>query len=154
MNNNSVLKISRFISIAIMVLGAVFIILIGVKGDAAMEEPSAQNSILSPFFYLAYIVLGLTALLSIGFPIVYALQNPKQAMIGLVVILVFASLFGISWLIASDAVEGKMIEKAVEEELITPGGIRRVGMGLISTYILIAGAVVVTIYSGVSKIFK
>jgi steroid 5-alpha reductase family enzyme len=155
MNNTSIFKISRIISIAFMFLGALFIFLVWYKGDETMKTSiEAQDGILNPFFYLAYFILGLTALLALVFPIAYSFSNPKQAVRGLIVVGLFVALFGLSYLLASDAISSDMIAKAVEEERISTGGIRRVGAGLIATYILIGAAVIVTVVSGFSKLFK
>lgn len=155
MNNTTIFKISRIVSIVFMSLGALFILLVFYKGDETIKNNiDVQNGILDPFFYLAYIILGITVLMAVAFPVAYSLTNPKQAVRGLLVLGLFVVLFGVSYLLASDTVSSDMIAKAVEEDRISLGGIRRVGAGLIATYILIAAAVIVTIVSSFTKFSK
>lgn len=154
MNNNMILKVSRIVSIVFMAIGALFIILVLAKGDTAMHEVSAQDSILNPFFIFSYVILGLAAVLAIVFPIAYAISNPKMAIRGAIVVALFVVLFGISYFVASDTVSTTQIAKAVEEGRINASGIRLVGAGLIATYILTAAAIITLVYASISKLFK
>ncbi len=155
MNNDLIIKISKIVSILFMVVGAIFIVLIMYNGDDKLKSNiEVQAKILNPYFTTAYIILGLCAFFALAFPIAFMISNPKQALRALFVLVGFIVIFGIAYLLASDNIDSEIIQKAVKDGKISESGLKQVGMGLIGTYIVAGIAIIVTIYAGLSNIFK
>jgi len=134
---NKILQISLYVILAVsLVLFALFYI----NGE------SMTNTVL----YWAYILLAITVLLLIGFPIFFFIKNPHKGLTVLFVLVGFIILFGISYLFASDATNAVIYEK----QNITPGVSRFIGAGLIMVYILTGIAVLSLIYTGIVNAFK
>ncbi|MEC7646353.1 MAG: hypothetical protein VX689_02580 [Bacteroidota bacterium] len=95
---------------------------------------------------LTYLMIGIGALIAIGFGIKKMISNTENAtktlytIGGLVVVLLF------SYLIASDEVL-----KSFEKYNITAATAKRVGMGLVTFYVLAIGAIGAVLYSELSK---
>ncbi|MFO8054622.1 MAG: hypothetical protein R6U19_05595 [Bacteroidales bacterium] len=100
--------------------------------------------------YWAYALLIIAALVAIIAPVIYIILNPAKAKTVLIGLIGFVVLAGISYILASGATDAPVYEKFE----VTAQGAKRVGAGLIATYILGGLAVVVTIFSGISKVFK
>ena len=155
MNNDLIQKIAKIVSILFMVIGAIFIILIMYNGDKELENDlGLRAKLLNPYFWISYVIFGLCAFFALIFPIIFMIQNPKKALRTLFVLIGFVIIFGIAYLLASDAIDSEPMQKAFKEGEITEIGSRRVGMGLIGTYIVAGLAIIVTIYAGLSKMFK
>ena len=97
----------------------------------------------------SYLLLGIAAVAAVLFPIIYLVQNPKKAKGALFSVAGLLVIFGISYLIASDAVLNSYEKYDIDAAIS-----RRVGMGLIAMYILGFGAVGAIIYSAVSRLIK
>jgi hypothetical protein len=99
----------------------------------------------------AYILLAFTALITLVFPIVYLVMNPKNGKSIFIGILGFAVLFLISYYaLASGNIQGEVYETFS----ITEGTSRFIGAMLNMTYILGGLAILSIIISGISSIFK
>ncbi len=99
--------------------------------------------------YWCYTLFFIGALAAIVFPIIQMAKNPiaaKSALIGVGALVV---VFGISYVLAGD----EMLDKYAGF-ISGPEASKRVSAGLISFYILALGAIVATLYSGVTKMFK
>jgi len=99
--------------------------------------------------YWCYILFGIGAISAIVFPIINMAKNPmgaKSALIGVGALLL---VFVISYALAGD----EMTEKYAKF-ISGPEASKRVSMGLIAFYILAIGAILATIVSGFSKMFK
>jgi hypothetical protein len=99
----------------------------------------------------AYILLAFTALITLVFPIIYLIMNPKNGKSIFIGILGFAVLFLISYyVLASGSTQGEVYETFS----ITEGTSRFIGAMLNMTYILGGIAILSIIISGISSIFK
>jgi len=99
--------------------------------------------------YWCYTLFIIGAVAAIIFPLINMAKNPaaaKSALIGVVALLV---VFGISYALAGDEITKKM-----EDFISSPAASKRVSTGLIAFYILAFGAIGVTVFSGVTKLFK
>lgn len=134
---NKILQIGLYVILAISL---VLFVLFYINGE------SMTNTVL----YWAYILLAITVLLLIGFPIVFFIKNPRKGLTVLFVLIGFIILFGISYLFASDATNAVIYEK----RSITPGISRFIGASLIMVYILTGIAVLSLIYTGIINAFK
>lgn len=134
-------KISKTISIALYaVIGiSVFFLILfyfGVVSEGLL-------------LYWTYLLIVIAAVLAIVFPVIFMIRNPKGLKKALVGIGAMALVFLIAYLIASDEVLPKY-----EKYGIDPSIAKRVGMGLIATYLLGLGAILAIVYSAVSRFFK
>ena len=98
---------------------------------------------------LTYLMVGFAALITIGFGVKKMIANTENAkkplytIGGLVAVLLF------SYLIASNEVLGSF-----EKYEITALTSKKVGMGLITFYFLMFGAIAAVLYAELSKIFS
>tara|TARA_B100000085_G_scaffold269135_1_gene280261 strand:- start:125 stop:454 length:330 start_codon:yes stop_codon:yes gene_type:complete len=98
---------------------------------------------------LTYLMVAIAALTAIGFGVKKMISNTENTkktlytICGLVVILLF------SYLIASNEVL-----KSFEKYEITASASKKVGMGLITFYCLILGAIAAVLYAELSKVFS
>lgn len=99
--------------------------------------------------YWCYALFGLGALAAIVFPIMHMIQNPKGAKSALIGVVALLVVFGVSYALAGDEMTAKYANF-----ISGPEASKRVSMGLIAFYILAIGAIGVTVFSGISKLFK
>ena len=108
-----------------------------------------MESLINIGIILTYLMIGIGTLIAIGFGIkkmIVNAENAKKTLYtigGLVAVLLF------SYLIASDEVL-----KSFEKYEITASTAKRVGMGLITFYVLAIGAIGAVLYSELSKAFS
>jgi len=98
----------------------------------------------------AYILVVITFVLLLGFPIIHIIRDPKSGKQALIGIAGFVVLFGICYALASDSVSADFYEKAK----ITPSISKIIGGALIMTYILFALSILSLILSSIGKLFK
>ncbi|UCG28453.1 MAG: hypothetical protein JSV24_03580 [Bacteroidales bacterium] len=115
--------------------------------DTNFEEPVITKTIL----LWAGILIGLTAILSLVFPIINIVTNPKAAKGTLFTVLGAALLIFIAWMLASNAV---LDMPHYEGKDNVPSTLKLAGTGLFTTYILAGLAVLTILYSEISKYFK
>jgi NADH:ubiquinone oxidoreductase subunit 6 (subunit J) len=108
-----------------------------------------MESLINIGIILTYVMVGFAALAAIGFGIKQMMQktdNAKKTMYtvgGLVVA------FIIAYLLASDEVLN-----SYEKYKITASSSKQVGMGLITFYFLMFGAIAAILYAELSKVFS
>lgn len=98
----------------------------------------------------AYILLAITALVTIVFPIIYTISNPKSGKIILIGLIGFVLLYLVSHGLASGNIEGEVYQTFN----ISQATSRFIGAMLNMTYILAVLAVLSIIYSGISNLSK
>jgi len=99
----------------------------------------------------AYILLGITVVITILFPIFFFLTNPKKGLTVLVGIAGFALLYAIAhFSLASGATPGEVYEKFDISEFTS----KFIGSILYMTYILGGLAILSILYAGISSLFK
>lgn len=99
--------------------------------------------------YWCYALFGIATLAAIVFPIIGMAKNPAGAKSALIGVGALALVFIISYVLGGDEMTPKY-----EEFISGPEASKQVSMGLITFYILAVVAVGVTVFSGVSKLFK
>jgi len=97
----------------------------------------------------AYVLLGVSALASIVFPIIVLAQNPKQAKGALISLAGLLVVLGLGYAMASDAVP-----LSYEKYGVDAGTAKMVGMGIIATYTLLIISVAGIIYFGIMNAIK
>jgi len=105
-----------------------------------------EETIVNIGLYLTYTLVAVALLAAIVFPLIYLIQDPKQAKNSVMGILGLGIVFLISYLLSSNEV--------YEEEKITATVSQLVGGSIIMLYLLLAVAVVAAIYSEVARILK
>ena len=108
-----------------------------------------MESLINIGIILTYLMIGIGALIAIGFGVKKMISNTENTKktiytIGGLVIVIF-----FSYLMASDEVL-----KSFEKYEITTTTAKRVGMGLITFYVLAISAIGAVIYSELSKLFS
>lgn len=130
------------------VLNIVLYVLLGVSALLGIlfytESVSAETII-----YWCYALFFLGAAVAIVFPIINMAKNPSGAKSALVGVIALLIVFGIAYALGGDEMTPKY-EKFIDG----PEASKRVSMGLIAFYILAIGAIVATVFSGISKLFK
>lgn len=109
------------------------------------------ESMADTVMYWAYILCGITVALLIAFPVILFIKNPKKGLIFLAVIVGFAVLYGVSYLLADGEITNVVL---FEKNGVTNSISRMIGAGMIMTYILAAFTVVGLVYAGISKAIK
>lgn len=99
--------------------------------------------------YWCYALFALGTIAAIVFPIIQMAKNPKGAKSALIGVIALVVVFGISY-----ALGGDEMNDSYREFISGPGESKMVSAGLISFYILSLVAIGVTVFSGVSKMFK
>jgi hypothetical protein len=139
-------KIFNIIKIVFGVVGAILFIRILNAGDDAIEADAAlQSSVLTPFMWVSYFILGVTVL-SVLFFAIKALftGNIKKTLF---------SLGGFILIIVISYVVSNGTETALRDGgVLSANGSRWVSAGLVAFYILAALAVLAMFLSSVKKI--
>ncbi len=108
-----------------------------------------MDSLINIGFVILYILLVVSIIGVVVFPIIQMAGNLKAAKVTLISILGLVVLFFVAYS-ASPAETGLFYQKMG----ISPGLSKAIGGGLITTYIIFAGAVISILYSQFSRWFK
>ncbi len=133
-------KITSYVMYVLLGLGALLVILyyLGLV---------SENVILD----IAYIYFGIAAIISIVFPIIYLVANPRGA-INVIIGLVFIGLIIlISYFVASGQVMDIPGYSGTDN---VPGTLKAVGTGLYTMYFLFFLSIIAILYSEISSAFK
>lgn len=144
--DKKILNIFKIVSLILIALAVVFQAIVLVKG----EDGLIGNSILDNYIRLAYIALIICAFLSILFPILFMVQNPKNAIKMLIGLAGFVVIGFICYALASNTFNIVQLETLKT----TAEASKMVGAALYFTYIVGGIAVVTILFSGVSGLFK
>lgn len=146
-------KIVSYILYTLMAISVILTILFyfgkvvpGTEGTN-MHEPTITKTIL----LWAGILIGVTFLLSLVFPLINIATNPKAAKGTLFTLIGAAILIFIAYLLASDAVLDMQYYEGNDN---VPSTLKIAGTGLFTTYILAGLAILAILYSEIAKYFK
>ena len=149
MSNNLVNTIVKIFSWGIM--GASVIIALVFFLRISNAEADEHIGIASSYILWAVVLLGLAALLSVLFPLVQFILNPKNA----VKALVGLATLGLVFLVAYFMADTTPIVSAVENaDFSNPAVLRFADTGILATYILFGFAMLALVYTGVRGLFK
>ena len=157
MNNRTISMITQFFGYFLfavsVVLAVIFFINSGnIDPEAAKTEQIQQvGPILNYFLLWAAVLVGLTAFLTLAFPIGKMILNPRKAAKTLIMLVIFAILIFIGWSFASDEL---LSIPGYDGNDNTPERLKLAGTALYATYLLLTGVILSIIYSEVSKVFK
>lgn len=144
--DKTILNVFKVISLILIGLAVVFQIVVLIKG----EEGLIGSSILDNFMRVGYIAFAITTFLTILFPIIFIVQNPKNALKLLMVLAGVVVVGFICYSLASNAFNIVQLENLKT----TADTSKAVGAALYFTYIIGGLAVVSIIFSGVAGLFK
>jgi len=108
-----------------------------------------MESLINIGIILTYIMVGVGTLIAIGFGIKKMLSNTENTKKTLYTIAGLIAIFLFSYLMASEEVL-----KSFEKYEISSATSKQVGMGLISFYILMFGAIAAVLYAEISKVIS
>jgi len=101
----------------------------------------------------AYLLVGIAALLSIIFPVIFFALNPKNAVKALVGLVGLGVVFLLGYLMA-DTTAIVTATSALNSDFSDPSVLRFADTGIIATYLLFGVAVVSLLFTGVRSIFN
>jgi|TARA_A100001015_G_scaffold35606_1_gene39318 hypothetical protein len=144
-------KITKYVVLALGVIGLVLQVVILSKGDDIIEMNALTGdfSSVSPIISLALIILTVAVLITLVSSFSNLASNPTKLKKAGISTAAFAIVVLISFLL-SEGVETPM----KDGELLSASGSRWVGTGLRTFYILAIVAVGVMLYSGVKRFLK
>ena len=108
-----------------------------------------MESLINIGIILTYVLIGFAALSAVGFGVKKMLENRENTKKTLYTIAALATVLLCSYLISSNEVLNSF-----EKYEITQSTSKNVGMGLITFYVLIFGAIGAVLYAELSKMFS
>lgn len=145
-----IIRIFKILSVIIMILGVVFFVMVLMNADVLETDLGIQAKVLDPYANLMYITLLITAVLTIFFPLVQAILNPKQLLRFLVILALLVVCGFVAYSMASNTFDVVQLEKLQT----TATESRIVGAGLIFTYFMAGLTVLSLIVFSVFSMFK
>lgn len=144
-------KITKYVALALGVIGLILQVLILRKGDDAIEMAGLAGnfSSVSPMINLAIIILIITVLITLVSSFAALASNPDKLKKAGISIAAFTAIVLLSFLL-SEGVETPM----KDGEVLSASSSRWVGAGLRTFYILAVVAIGAMLYSGVKRFFK
>ena len=131
----------RIFLAVLLVISAVLFVIFYIQGEAFTDT----------VMIWAYILLGITVVITVLFPIFFFITNPKKGLTVIVALIGFALLYAIAhFSLASGSIQGDVYEKFD----ITSVTSQFIGSILYVTYILGGLAILSIVYAGISSIFK
>lgn len=144
-------KITKYVALALGVIGLILQVVILRKGDDAIEMAGLAGnfSSVSPMINLAIIILIITVLITLVSSFAALASNPDKLKKAGISIAAFTAVVLLSFLL-SEGVETPM----KDGEVLSASSSRWVGAGLRTFYILAVVAIGAMLYSGVKRFFK
>ena len=144
-------KIVKIVAGVVGVIAIFFLVRIIGAGDDAIENDLAlQGSLVSPFMYIAYIVLAITVAIVAFFSLKNIATHPSVLMSTLKNVGAFVVLAAIAYFGFANGVETEM----KDGEVLSEGGSKLVGAGLYLFYFLLIAAIGLMLYTGIKKTIK
>ncbi|MDA3780715.1 MAG: hypothetical protein PF487_10935 [Bacteroidales bacterium] len=141
-------KLIRILLIVLIAISALFGLMFYFGGDIPGTE--GQPIYTQLFIVWAYILLAFSVILSVVFPIIHMILNPKNIKKSLLGFLAIAVLVFIAYLFAST----DSVRLAGEGTFDDVSVLKYVGTGIISMYFLSGIAILSIFYTEIAKMFK
>ena len=141
-------KILRIALIILLALSALICVLFYAGGENIIGQPRFTNLYMLWASILTVVAVGLTII----FPVIQMITNPKDAKKGLIGVAALAVVIGLAYVMSSGELLGITNAELVEYD--TPSTLKYAGMMLNSIYVLAGLAILSMVYSEVSKAFK
>lgn len=146
------MNIQKIIKIGALVIGLIavfFLVRIMMLGDEAIEADVANQSVLTGFANLAYIVLAIAAVSTLIFSLVNLVSQPDKLKKALISLGVFALVLVVAWFLSSG--EERLLD---DGKILTAGQSQLVEAGIKAFYLLIMLAAGLMLFFGVKKMFS
>ncbi|WP_431132553.1 hypothetical protein [Psychroserpens mesophilus] len=143
------MNIQKIIKIGALVIGLIavyFLVRIMMLGDDAIEADVANQSVLTGFANLAYVVLAIAAISALLFSLINLFSHPDKLKKALISLGAFALVLIIAWFASSG--EERLLD---EGKVLTAGESQMVEAGIKAFYILILLAAGLMLFFGVKK---
>ncbi len=143
-------KILKIVAIVISLLAAIWLVRIVLAGDTAIADSvDLQNSLVTPFIYIAYIIFAVALVFVLIFVIKNVFSNPAGLKSTLIGVASFAAVIVISYVLASGK-ETPLKDGGVLSEAAS----KWVETGIYAFYIMAIIAIGAMVFSGVKKLAK
>ncbi|MCO4821494.1 MAG: hypothetical protein KC469_05465 [Flavobacteriaceae bacterium] len=148
------MKLQKLLTIIALVVGVIavfFLIRIISAGDEAIEgSEDLQNSLIAPFMYIAYIVLGLIVVFVLFFTLKNMFSNPATLKSTLTGVGAFALIGAICYFALASGEETAL----KDGEMLTAGESKLIGAGLYMFYALALIASGSMLFTGLKKMIN
>lgn len=151
MSNNLVNLIVKIITWVLMGLSVVVALVFFFRISKASPEQEAL--VAEPYIVWAYILFGIAAFLSIIFPIIFFILNPRNAVKALLGIAAVGLVFVVGYFMA-DTTPIITAVSATNPDFSDASVLRFADTGIIATYILFGIAVLSLLFTGVRSLIK
>lgn len=144
-------KILKIVAALLGLAGIIFLVMVISRGDDAITAAAldGDTAIIDPMLYVTYIIFAMTLAFVLFFVIQNLFTNTASLKSTLIGIGAFVGVLVISYLLSSGSDAGNYMYNGAPA---SEGESHLVGAGLVAFYILIAGAALAMILSGVKKI--
>ncbi|WP_416446572.1 hypothetical protein ACH3O9_09325 [Leeuwenhoekiella sp. A16] len=143
-------KVLKIIAYILSLLGGIWLIRILLAGDEAITASGdLQNSLVTPFIYIAYATLLIILIFVIGFVLVNLFTHADSLKSTLIGLGAFLAVIGISYALSS----GEEVQMR-DGEVLSASGSHWVEAGIYAFYILAVVAILAMVFSGVKKLAK
>ncbi len=144
-------KIIKIVAGLVGVIAIFFLVRIIGAGDEALESSAdLQASLVTPFMYIAYLVLGITVVFVLLFTLKHMFSNPAMLKKTLTNVGAFALVALIAYFGFAKGVETPLRDG----EVLSEGGSKLVGAGLYLFYFLVVIALGFMLFTGIKKMIK
>ena len=144
-------KIIKIVAALVGVIAIIFLVrIIGAGDDAIEASVDVQNSLVTPFMYIAYVVLGVIAVLVL----LFSLKNMFTSAATLKKTLTNVGAFVLWAVIAYFGFANGVETELRDGEVLSANGSKMVGAGLYLFYFLVIIAAGIMLFTGVKKMIK
>jgi hypothetical protein len=148
-------KANKFVNILLWVIALISVVLclwafIKCGSLDATSQKADMMKAIDPMLIWSYVLVGIAAVLTIFLPIPQVIENPKSAVGIAVGLLAFAVVIVVSYLFA----KGDPLPFTPGHAPVSEGTIKFADINLISVYIMLFAAILVTIGASVVNVLK
>ena len=142
-------KIVKIVALVLGLIAVFFLVRIMMIGDEAIEADVANQSVLSNFAMLAYIVLAIATIAAVLFSLINLVSNPVKLKRALLSFGVFAAVLALAFVLASG--EARQLS---DGSTLSATQSRIVEAGIYAFYILIVVAAGLMLVFGIKKMLS
>ena len=138
----------------LLIISAVLVISLMVNINENDQDPTMGSWINSNIIW-SYILAAIGAGLVFVFGLFHMVTDKKAAKRGLVTLVFFVIVFGLSYLFSTDAIPQFIgVDKFINDGTLNASIAKMIDTGLYATYILLGLAILSIVFSSVTRLFK
>ena len=142
-------KIIKIVALVIGLIAVFFLVRIMMIGDDAIKADVANQSILSSFATLAYVVLAIATIAAVVFSLINLVSHPDKLKKAMMSLGVFVAVLAVAWFLSSG------VERTLSDgSILTSGQSQLIEAGIKTFYILILLAAGLMLFFGVKKMLS